>query len=338
MKRIYVSIFIASIILCACSGNAVSPPSQAEVSDQNSDGSDAVDFSEGEMPKKDQAEGETDNSETSEAEEPDTENEAAKAKEETMGTYSVKDCEFTRDGMKIYGKLYVPDGQGPYPAVILGHGFGADLSMMQGYADSLAKHGYIAYPFDFIGGGANVKSDGKLTEMSVLTEAADMSAVLDGIKMLDVVDTDNVILLGASQGGFVATYVAGKRPDDIKGLIALYPAYVLQDDSRKRTDNGKNILDTFSVMDVTIGRKYDEDALSFDIYDVMKDYTGDAYIIHGTSDSVVPYSYSIRAAENMPDAELVPIEGAGHVFFGKDDEYATELILSHLDKLCGRGQ
>ena len=315
MRKIAFAVMVTAFILCACAAAPDTDPTSEGVwgaaDENNADKSD------------DDLSSETD--ETVDV-----------AGEKSMGTYTIRDCEFFRDGMKIYGKLYVPDGTGPFPAVILGHGFGANLYMMTGYADALARNGYIAYPFDFIGGGENVMSDGKLTEMSVLTEAADMSAVLTGIKTLPEVDKDNVILMGASQGGFVATYVAAMRADDIKGLIALYPAYVLQDDARKRTDNGAHIKDTFTVMDVTIGRKYDEDALSFDIYDVMKNYTKDALLIHGTQDSVVPYSYSERAVSVMPGSELIKIEGAGHVFFGDDDVYATKLVIDHLNALTGR--
>ena len=251
------------------------------------------------------------------------------------GEYTVQELEFTRDGMKIYGRLYLPAGEGPFPIAVMGHGFGANLSMMEGYAISFARNGIAAYAFDFIGGGHGIKSDGKMTEMSVLTEAADMNAVLDGIRLLDLVDKNNIFAMGGSQGGFVATYIAGTRPDDIKGLIALYPAYVLQDDSRKRTKDGTEFIDTFSVMGSTISRLYDEDALSFDIYDVMKGFKGDALLIHGTADPVVPYSYSERAVETLPSAKLITINGAGHGFGGKDDVYATQCAIDFIKEEAG---
>ena len=234
---------------------------------------------------------------------------------------------FTRDGKTIYGKLYTPRGDGPHPAVILGHQFGANHSTMEGYAKAFAENGIMAYAFDFIGGGHDIKSDGVMEEMSVLTEAADMSTVLDGIRALDNVDKNNIFLMGASQGGFVATYVAGTRPDDVRGLIAFYPAYVIQDDAKKRTDNGTNMKDSFMALGARLGRIYDEDALSFDIYDVMKEFDGSVLIVHGTADGLVPYEYSERAAETFADAELVGIDGADHGFGGADDERATGLAV-----------
>ena len=241
---------------------------------------------------------------------------------------SVTELVFYRDGKRIYGKLYTPNGSGEYPTVIMGHAFGANLSMMEGYAEAFAKSGISAYAFDFIGGGQNIRSDGIMEEMSVLTEAADMSVVLDGISELDTVDKNNIFLMGASQGGFVATYVAATRPDDVRGLIAFYPAYVLQDDSKKRTKNGTEMKETFTALGATLSRLYDEDAMSFDIYDVMKGYGGKALILHGTADTLVPVEYSERAVNTMPDATLVKIKGAGHGFGGSDDRYASDLAVS----------
>ena len=263
--------------------------------------------------------------------------ETSKKKEDSGMTvkYKMQELEFLRDGKKIYGRIYLPEGDGPFPAAIMGHGFGANLSMMEGYAKSFAENGIAAYAFDFIGGGHDIKSDGKMTEMSVLTEAADMDTVLDGILALDIIDKNNIFAMGGSQGGFVATYIAGTRPEDIKGLIALYPAYVLQDDARKRTGNGTEFFDTFSVMGNTISRLYDEDALSFDIYDIMKNFKGNALLIHGTADQIVPYSYSERAVDTLPSARLITIEGAGHGFGGKDDEYATRCAIDFVKEEAG---
>ena len=128
----------------------------------------------------------------------DQDNETSKKKENSGMTvkYKMQELEFLRDGKKIYGRIYLPEGDGPFPVAIMGHGFGANLSMMEGYAKSFAENGIAAYVFDFIGGGHDIKSDGKMTEMSVLTEAADMNTVLDGILALDIIDKNNIFAMG----------------------------------------------------------------------------------------------------------------------------------------------
>lgn len=227
-----------------------------------------------------------------------------------------------RDGKHLYGKLYLPETVDNPPLVFLSHGFGANYKSVEGYAHYFVDNGVAAYVFDFNGGGLGSRSDGKKTEMSVLTEAADLEVVLDYFQDFSGINNQQIFLFGASQGGFVSTYVAGTRPDDIAGLIVLYPAYVLQDDSKKRNPNPELGPETSRIMGIEVGKIYDIDAQSFDIYDIMPQYHGKTLIIHGTSDNIVPISYSERAVTTFPNARLVVIDGAGHGFTGKANEIA----------------
>ena len=118
--------------------------------------------------------------------------------------------------------------------------------------------------------------------------------------------------MGLSQGGFVATYAAAERPEDVRGLIPVFPAYVLQDDAWKRTPDPENIPETIEVMGVRIGRVYSADAMSFDIFEKMPAFGRNVLIFHGTADPIAPIAYSERAVKVFPHAELVRIDGAGH--------------------------
>lgn len=253
--------------------------------------------------------------------------------------YQTETVTFARDGKTIYGELLLPESSGPHPVVVIAHGFGGNLTQVSAYAEAFVENGIAAYAFDFIGGGRGSRSDGKMVEMSVLTEAADMNAVLDGLLAREDIDPENIFLLGGSQGGFVATYVAGTRPEDVKGLVALYPAYVLQDDAWQRTPDPNDIPETMNLMGSTIGRIYNEDAMSFDIYDLMDDYPREVLIIHGTNDNIAPISYSERAITVFPSAELVKIEGAGHGFYGANEAYSAQLAVNFVkDVLAGTAQ
>lgn len=47
--------------------------------------------------------------------------------------------------------------------------------------------GYVAFTFDFCGGSAMCgKSDGKTTEMSVLTETKDLKAVIEMLEIFPI--------------------------------------------------------------------------------------------------------------------------------------------------------
>ena len=92
---------------------------------------------------------------------------------------SFKKNRFTcvRDGLTIRGYEFLPEGE-RLPVVILSHGFMANHRDTDVWAAKFAQMGYAAYTFDFNGGGLLSKSDGKTTDMSVLTEVEDLKAVV----------------------------------------------------------------------------------------------------------------------------------------------------------------
>ena len=244
--------------------------------------------------------------------------------------YFIEELTIQSDRLNIWGKLYIPEGTENVPLAICSHGFGGSYRNTEEYAESFAKNGIASFSFDFTGGGSGSRSGGSTTEMSVLTEAADLGCVLDYFKNHSGIDSERIFLFGESQGGFVSTYVAGTRSEDIAGLIVLYPAYVLQDNSRESNPDPQSGPETSSLMGVRIGRIYDVDAQSFDIYEAMANYSGKVLIIHGTSDSIAPISYSERAAKTFTNAQLVKIDGAGHGFYGNAVDQASQLSVSFI--------
>ena len=249
--------------------------------------------------------------------------------------YMVEETTFLRDGKHIYGKLFLPQGEPPFPLVILAHGFNGNFDKVEPYARAFAENGIAACEFDFIGGGEGSRSEGSIRNMSVLTGAADLNAVIDSLKQRKEFYPERVFLLGRSQGGFVTAYIAEERPQDIRAMILLFPGFVISDDMREITPNPEEIPETLELMGATIGRIYLEDAISVDIYEKMGNYSGDVLIFHGTADNIVPISYSERAVTAFPSAEHVIIEGAGHGFTGEDDQYVTKLSVDFIKAQLG---
>ena len=232
----------------------------------------------------------------------------------------------------IYGILYMPvEQKETYPTIIMSHGFGGNYTNCEPYAQIFASNGYACYAYDFQGGGEESRSSGTMQEMSVLTEAADLAAVLEQIKALDFVDPDHVFLYGQSQGGFVSSYVGAEHPEDVKAMVLYYPAFVLQDDARQRFPDADAIPETEDFMGHTLGGIYARDAMSFDIYDVIGGYTGDVLIIHGDQDPIVPLSYAERANGIYASSNLIVIPGAGHGFQDADRSFAAAETLTFLD-------
>ena len=256
---------------------------------------------------------------------------SAGAESETYA-YETQELWAQRDENRIYGLIYIPQNAGEeMPAVIISHGFGGSHRSGAQYAQALAGRGYVVYCFDFCGGSPGSRSDGSTLEMSLFTEQADLEAVIAMVRALDYVDADNLFLLGTSQGGVVSALAGAAHPQDIRGMVLLYPAFVMVDEANARFQSAADIPETYFFMWMEVGRAYFEPLLDYDIYAEIAAYTNDVLLIHGDADSIVPLSYSERAAEVYPSAQLLVIPGAGHGFSGADAQQAIAAILDYLD-------
>ena len=231
-------------------------------------------------------------------------------------TYKVKESSFEYDGKKIYGMTVIPEGiDGKIPTVINSHGFNSNYQSSLVASQMLAEMGYASYCFDFCGGSEVSKSDGAMTDMSILTEKDDLNAIIDYVKTLKFVDTDNLFLAGASQGGCVSGLVAAERADEIKGLILLCPAFNIPDlvaMAAMLYPTPEDIPATVTMMGATIGKRYYTDAVNYDIYGKIGKYEKDVLIFHGDQDAVVDISYAKKALEVYKSAKLVVEKGQGH--------------------------
>lgn len=99
-------------------------------------------------------------------------------------------CE--RDGLRIRGMQYLPDGEqkkAAYPAIIVSHGFTGNYMSVADYCRAFAQMGYASFSFHFCGGGRidedeSLKSDGDTTKTTILTQMEDLIAVKDYVKQL----------------------------------------------------------------------------------------------------------------------------------------------------------
>lgn len=150
--------------------------------------------------------------------------------------------------------------------------------------------------------------------------------MLSNIKSQEFVDTGNIFLMGESQGGVVSTMVAAEHNDDIKGMILIYPAFVLFDDAYSLFTSRDDIPDTYNQHGFTVGKTYFERSLDYDIYPTMKKVTKPVLILHGDADDIAPLSYSERAIKTFPDASLEVIQGIEHYFNPENNERALTYI------------
>ncbi len=204
------------------------------------------------------------------------------------------------------------------PMVIICHGFSGNKNerMLQLLADSLQQRGIASIRFDFNGHG---ESEGDFVDMTVLNEVEDAMRVFEYVR--DMRFVSDVAIVGHSQGGVVASMVAGKvEAEDFKAVVLMAPAAVLRDDAIRGNIMGANYnpLDPPEYVELfgglRLGREYIMSAYSLPIYPTAANYHGAAMIIHGTGDRVVPYTYGERYHDIWPNSELIILDGFDHGF------------------------
>lgn len=207
---------------------------------------------------------------------------------------------------------------GKVAMAVLMHGFMANKRMIpvKGLADRLAGSGIGTLAFDFNGHG---RSYGKFHDMTIPNEVEDAVKVCEYLRSLDFVG--DIMLLGHSQGGVVASLCAGKLGNAISKVVLLAPAAVAHDDALNGCImNGKfnpeNPPQTVWVMLHPLGRDYILEAQKLDIYSTAANYRGPMCIIHGKKDTIVPYSYSERYHDACPQSELHLLENETHMLNG----------------------
>ena len=252
-----------------------------------------------------------------------------------MENFQTKTLSVTRDGNDIYALVYLPASATAAtrcPAVIFSHGMLGSHESALPYARELVKRGYAVCCFDF-SGGVDSRSAGDALDMTLFSEQADLEAVYAALAKQPYIDANDIFLMGASMGGAVSALAAASLGGVIKGLLLLYPAFNLPDEVARRVADPFHIPDT-AQFQTTVGRGFLETLYGFDIYKAAATYPGPVLIVHGTADSTVDATYSIRATKYYRHATLELIADAGHGFEGGSFKYAVRKIVDFLDEEC----
>jgi uncharacterized protein len=126
---------------------------------------------------------------------------------------------FKVDGQNVVGTLAMPDG-GPKPVVLLFHGFtgvrdelpikDANEGVFKRTARLLSDAGYASLRIDFRGSGDS--KDIAFSDTTFERQIADGLAAITFVEADARVDGQKLAVIGWSQGGLVASAVAGRSP------------------------------------------------------------------------------------------------------------------------------
>ncbi|WP_029030857.1 alpha/beta hydrolase [Salinarimonas rosea] len=112
----------------------------------------------------------------------------------------------------IPASVYRPAGEPPGPAVVIAHGFAGSRQLMQAFAVTLARNGYVAVSFDFAGHGRNPRPlAGSIVEEDGATRrlVAETVAVAEAARILG---DGRLALLGHSMASDIVVRAAAELP------------------------------------------------------------------------------------------------------------------------------
>ncbi len=249
-----------------------------------------------------------------------------------MYEYTVQELTIACEGRLIYGKLYIPARAGRCPLIILSHGYNGGHPQFEAECRFYAAHGYLAYAFDFCGGSSWSRSSGKSTDMTLLSEKADLLAVLDHLRSMAQVDPARIFLMGGSQGGLVTALAAEERADAVRGVILYFPAMNIPGNWRDKYPDADAIPEVTEFWGLALGRVFFTAMREMQPFEIIGGYKGKVLVITGDQDAIVPLDTASRAAACYAHGELAVLPGEGHGFSPEGSQTAMELSLAMMEK------
>jgi uncharacterized protein len=132
---------------------------------------------------------------------------------------------YPSDNLTIYGRMNIPKGNGPFPVIILNHGYYNPSLFSSGdgtqtMSDILARNGYVTLASDYRGHGKS-DSDGERgghrPEYSI-----DVLNLLASVNSLEKADTERIGMWGHSMGGEVSLRTI-EATDKVKAVALWAP-------------------------------------------------------------------------------------------------------------------
>lgn len=203
----------------------------------------------------------------------------------------------------VIGTLETPAGD-PAPVVLLFHGFTGvrdelpvattDEGVFSRTARLLAEQGIASLRIDFRGSG---ESPGAFADTTFEGQVADGLAAIDWLEANPTVDGQRLAVIGWSQGGLVATAVAGRsdKPD----ALVLWAAVANPEETFGGIVGAETLAKGLEAGDaalpvtlpwgavVELKRGFFEGVTTFDPPAELASYAGPLFIAHGTKDTTV---------------------------------------------------
>lgn len=239
--------------------------------------------------------------------------------------------------------VVVPDGEGPFPAVVMNHGHGGGRQENGGFgriAKALADKGILTIRMDFAGSGDSKEpfTEGYLTNM-----ISDSNASLGYILENYAVDKDRLGIFGYSMGGRIALTIGASSDNPYKAIGLLAPSADWGQEmmvgflggqaeydrlyAESGGDKGYAEFTTQWGQVQQLSRQWFDDMIASKPLELAGSYKGPMIVVHGDKDVVVPAAVNEAVIAAYPEASLVVVPEADHGYgFYSDQPDVTALV------------
>jgi dipeptidyl aminopeptidase/acylaminoacyl peptidase len=262
------------------------------------------------------------------------------AQRERTASYRSYDVSYRGQDLRISGVINVPTGRGPFPAVVLAHGYIDPKVYVRGQGmprerRSLASAGYIALHVDYRN-HAESDDDPALQRTARLGYSVDVLNAVNALRATDEVpvDDDRIALMGRSMGGGVVYRALEMAPGLVDAGIVF--AAVSSDEA----DNYAQFAGPSPYWDY-VEERWGSPRDNPDFWDAISAdqhfgrVTQPVLMHHGTEDTTCPPRWARHTARAMEragvDVTLKWYEGQGHTFDSGYDR-AMERSVAFLER------
>jgi uncharacterized protein len=240
-------------------------------------------------------------------------------------------------GQTMTGTISLPDGPGPFPVVVVNHGFipperywiGQDSGI---FGDPLAAHGFISVAPNWPGYSGSGPAPADLP--SIVGQMVASLDLVSALYSLPQADTTRVALIGHSNGGGISEIAMVVDPR-VKAVVLFAPV------STDMSDNGRKWWVTRPEGAVVIGTP-DANPQGY-AHLSPRNYLAagqpPALFLQGTADQDIPAAWTQASYDAMKakgiQADLVWFPGAQHDMVGTDLDRANQLSEAWIRKALG---
>jgi dipeptidyl aminopeptidase/acylaminoacyl peptidase len=241
--------------------------------------------------------------------------------------------------------VVIPDGEGPFPAVVMNHGHGGGRQEGGGFgrlAKALADAGILTIRMDFPGTGDSKES---FTEGYLSNMISDSNASLAYLLANYPADPDRLGILGYSMGGRIALTIGETADNPYKAMGLLAPSanagkglllfFAGSEAEYERlyaeasTDKGYADYTTQYGQEQKLSKQWFDELLASSPLDTISAYKGAMLVVHGDKDTVIKPEENAAVVAAYPAASIVLVPEADHGYgFYSDQPEVSALVES----------